>query len=82
MKEDHKPVTARISLEDYAEVERIANKRKMSQAKVIRMLIGVGIEAHKDMEALGIIGIVDLAYYVKEAIKTKASTGRQLTLPL
>ncbi len=82
MKEELRGVSARLSPADFAEIDRISKKRNMSQAKVIRMLIGVGIEAHKDMEKLGIIGIVDLAYYVKEAIRTKASTGRQLTLPI
>lgn len=82
MKNERHAVSARIDVADYAEIQRIAEKRKMTEANVIRMLIGVGIEAHKGMEGIGIIGIVDLAYYVKEAIKTKASTGRQLNLPM
>lgn len=80
-KEEVHAITARILKSDYEQVQRIAKKRKMSEAHVIRMLIGVGAECHKDMEALGLIGIVDLAYYVKEAIKGQAK-GRQLNLPI
>ena len=81
MKEDLHAISARIPDGDFLEVERIANKRKMSQAQVIRMLVGVGIECHKDMEALGLIGVVDLVYYVKEAMKLKGK-GRQMNLPI
>ena len=81
MKDERHAITARIENTDYAEVQRIAKKRKMSEAHVLRMLVGLGLEAHRGAESIGIVGIVDLAYYVKEAIKTKASTGRQLTLP-
>jgi len=81
MKEDTKVISIRIPTRLIDESERIAQKRKMTNAEVMRMCLDIGLQAHKDMESIGIIGVVDLAYYVKEAIKTKVSTGRQLTLP-
>jgi hypothetical protein len=81
MKEELHAVSARIPESDFKEVERIANKRNLSQAHVIRMLVGVGIECHKDMEALGLIGVIDIVYYVKEAMKLGAK-GRQMKLPI
>ena len=80
-KEDLHAVSARIPRSDYDQVRRIAKNRRMFEAQVIRMLIGVGVECHKDMENLGLIGVVDLVYYVKESIKGQAK-GRQLTLPI
>lgn len=80
-KEEVHAITARILKSDYEQVMRISNKRKMSEAQVIRMLIEVGVECHKDMENLGLIGIIDISYYVKEAIKN-LSVGKQLPLPL
>lgn len=74
-------ISSRLPIEDYEQVKRIATKRKMSEAEVIRMLIGVGIECHKDMENIGLIGVVDLVYYVKESMKNQAK-GRQLVLPM
>jgi hypothetical protein len=81
MKEETKAVYIRIPISLVEESERIAKKRNMKSAEVMRMCLDIGLQAHKDMESIGIIGVVDLAYYVKEAIKTKVSTGRQLTLP-
>ncbi len=80
-KEELQGISARIPHTDWLEVNRIADKRKMSQAQVVRMLVGVGIECHKDMESLGLIGVVDFVYYVKEAMKLKGK-GRQLNLPI
>lgn len=81
MKEDLHTISARITGTDFTEVNRIATKRKMSQAQVIRMLVGVGLECHRDMENLGLIGVVDFLYYVKEAMKLKGK-GRQMNLPI
>lgn len=81
MKEEIRAITARIPAQDYAELERIAAKRDINLTQAIRMLLGVGIECHKDMEKLGLIGVVDFVYYVKEAVKSK-STGKQLKLPI
>lgn len=81
MKQELHSITARITTADYKEVQRIAVSRKVSEAEVIRILMRVGVEAHKDMERLGLIGIIDLAYYVKEAIK-RQSAGKQLPLPM
>ena len=80
-KEEIHAISTRIHHADWLEVNRIAAKRKMSQAHVIRMLVGVGVECHKDMEALGLIGVVDLVYFVKEAMKLKGK-GRQMNLPI
>jgi predicted DNA-binding protein len=74
-------ISARLPLSDHEEIVRIAKKRGMTQAQVIRMIIGVGLECHRDMENLGLIGVVDFVYYVKEAMKQKGA-GRQLNLPL
>lgn len=80
-KEELQNISARVSRSDWLEVNRIAEKRKMSQSQVLRMLVGVGLECHKDMESLGLIGVIDMVYYVKEAIKGQ-SKGRQLKLPI
>jgi len=67
-----------------SEVERISLKRDMSQQKVIRMMLDLGIDCHKDMEKLGVVAAVDFAHYVKEALKQKLEKQgkKQLTLPL
>lgn len=80
-KEELQNISARVPHSDWLEVNRIAEKRKMSQSQVLRMLVGVGLECHKDMESLGLIGVIDMVYYVKEAIKGQ-SKGRQLKLPI
>lgn len=80
-KEELHAISARILESDFQEIDRIATRRKMSQAHVIRMLVGVGIECHNDMEKLGLIGVVDFVYFVKEALKNQGK-GRQLNLPI
>lgn len=74
-------ISARIPLADHDEIVRIAKKRGLTHAQVIRMLIGVGVECHKDMETIGLIGVVDFVHYVKEAVKQRGK-GRQLNLPI
>lgn len=74
-------ISARIPLKDAEEIAKIAIARRMTQADVIRMIVGVGLECHKDMEKIGLIGVVDFFYYVKEAMKLKGK-GKQLNLPL
>lgn len=74
-------ISARIPIADHDEIVRIAEKRKLTHAQVIRMIVGVGLECHRDMESLGLIGVVDFVYYVKEAMKQKGK-GRQLNLPI
>ena len=74
-------ISARIPIADHDEIVRISEKRKLTHAQVIRMIVGVGLECHRDMESLGLIGVVDFVYYVKEAMKMKGK-GRQLNLPL
>jgi len=64
-----------VTAEFKAEIERISEKRDMSQQKVMRMLMEVGLDCHKDLERLGIIGTMDFAYYVKEAVKAKLATS-------
>jgi hypothetical protein len=80
-KEELQNISARVPHTDWMEVNRIAEKRKMSQSQVLRMLVGVGLECHKDMENLGLIGVIDMVYYVKQAMKAKAS-GKQMVLPI
>lgn len=74
-------ISARIPIADHDDIVRIATKRNMTHAQVIRMIVGVGLECHRDMESLGLIGVVDFVYYVKEAMKLKGK-GRQLNLPI
>jgi len=81
MKEETRVMSIRIPVSLLNEADRIAEKRKMTQAEVIRMCLNVGLECHKDMEFLGLIGAVDLVYYVRQSIK-KASSGKQLPLPI
>jgi len=65
-----------------AEIERISEKRDMSQQKVMRMMLDLGIECHKDMERVGIVSAVDFAYFVKEALKDRLATGKNKQLNL
>jgi len=81
MKEDMQGITIRLSRSEFAEAQRISAKRNISLNQTLRMLVGVGIECHKDMEKIGLIGVIDMAYYVKQAMASKA-TGKQLVLPL
>lgn len=81
MKEEQMVVSIRYPVRILKEADRIADKRKMSRADVIRMCIEIGVECHKDMELLGLIGAVDLMYYVRQSIK-KAASGKQLPLPI
>lgn len=74
-------INVRIPEELIDEVERIAKLRKMNNSQVYRMLLDLGADCHKDLEKLGIIGVIDLSYYVREAIK-KMGKGNQLNLPI
>lgn len=74
-------ISARIPLADHEEIVRIAKKRGLTHAQVIRMLIGVGVDCYKDMDSIGLIGVVDFVHYVKEAVKSQGK-GRQLKLPI
>lgn len=77
-------VTTTIGLmaEQKSEIERISLKRNMSQQQVMRMMIDLGIECHKDMEKLGLVAAVDFAYYVRQALRQKLDTvgKKQLSL--
>lgn len=57
------------------EIERIAKSRDLSQQKVMRMLIDVGLDCHQEMEKLGVIAAVNFGYYVKESVKRRLSQG-------
>lgn len=78
MEELTKMVAVRVTPSLKAEITRIAQKRKMKEADVIRMLMQAGAEAHADMEKIGLIGVVDFLYFIREAIKEK-SKGKQLS---
>ena len=73
-------VSVRLPKETMENIHRIMKKRKMKQADVFRMCLGLGLDCHKDMEKLGIVGVVDLVYFLREALKEKAA-DRNLTLP-
>jgi hypothetical protein len=81
MKEEFHSITARLPKSDFEEIERIAAKRGLSLNQVVKMLVGVGVECHKDMESVGLIGVVDFLYYVKQSMK-KSKAGKQLILPI
>ena len=77
-----KAISFMVPLEMIEEVERISIKRDAEKAKVYRMLIDLGIQCHKDMEKVGLIGVVDFTHYVKKALeeKFKKSGPKQLNL--
>lgn len=81
VKQEFRSVSVRIPAEQWDEIERISKRRKMSLNKTIVMLANVGAECHKDMERIGVIGLVDMAYYIREKLKERPA-GTQLTLPL
>jgi hypothetical protein len=82
MKPPSKTITTRIPLSITDEIERIAKKRGLSSADVIRMCLDLGVECHKDMEKLGLIGVVDFTYYVTKALRDNLASikGKQLSL--
>lgn len=71
-----------LTAEQKTEIERISVKRDISQQKVIRMMLDLGIDCHKDMERVGIISAVDFAYFVKKALKERLADkgNKQLSL--
>jgi predicted DNA-binding protein len=83
MKPPSKTLTIRIPLTITDEIERIAEKRQLTSAQVVRMCLDLGVECHKDMEKLGLIGVVDFTYYATKALKEQFSNlqGKQLSLP-
>lgn len=83
MKPPSKTLTIRVPLTITDEIEKIAERRKLTSAQVVRMCLDLGVECHKDMEKLGIIEIVDFTYYATKALKEQFSAlqGKQLSLP-
>ena len=80
--QDSKTMTVRVPLILTSEIERIAKKRKITSAHVIRMCLELGVDCHKDMEKLGLIGVVDFTYYVTKALRDNLASikGKQLSL--
>lgn len=70
---DGRVVTIKLPEEMIREVDRIANKRKMSRADVYRMMVDLGLELHRDMEAVGVIAAVDFVYYCRQALREKVA---------
>jgi metal-responsive CopG/Arc/MetJ family transcriptional regulator len=81
MKEKLKKISVNLSEEIVLEIDRICVKRKMTQTQVIRMMMDLGVDCHKDLEKLGLIGIVDFAYYVRESIK-ESSLGKNFRVSI
>lgn len=79
MREEKAVVSAKVPVSIIAEIERIAKKRGLTKSETIKMLLDIGAQCHSDMEKIGVIGVVDAVYYLKEAIKEK-SKGKQLKL--
>jgi predicted DNA-binding protein len=79
---DSKTMTVRVPLTLTAEIERIAKKRKVTSAHVVRMCLELGVDCHKDMEKLGLIGVVDFSYYVTKSLRDSLASikGKQLSL--
>ena len=77
-----KTVTVRVSIALTDEIERIAKKRGLTSPQVIRMCLELGVDCHKDMEKLGLIGVVDFSYYVKKVLNDNLGSikGKQLSL--
>jgi hypothetical protein len=65
-----------------SEIERISLKRDISQQKIMRMMIDLGLELHRDMEKVGVIQAVDFAYYVKQTIKARLAENGNKQLKL
>ena len=82
IKPPSKTLTVRFPLTTTDEIERIAKKRNLNSAQVIRMCLDLGLECHKDMEKLGLIGVVDFTYYVTKALRDSLGSikGKQLSL--
>lgn len=80
---DGKSVTLIIENTAINSIERIAQKRNMTKSEVYRMMIDLGVSLHNDMEKVGIVGLLDFAYYVKKTISEKnaeLSKGKQLRI--
>lgn len=65
------------------QLDRISKKRRMSRLEVIRMMLELGIDCHKDLEKLGIVPVMDFFHFTRKSIKEKGeefSKGKQLNL--
>jgi len=71
-----------IPVEFKEEVERIAHKRDISQQKVYRMMLEVGLSFHKDMEKVGVIAAVDFVYYAKKSMKEILKSKKPIQLEI
>jgi len=71
-----------LTTEMKSEIVRISQKRDISQQKVIRMMIDLGLDCHRDMEKVGLIAAVDFTYYVKQALKKRIEEGGKKQLAL
>ncbi len=80
IRKDGIQISLYITRRQKEEIERIALKRDMSQHHIIRMMLELGIDCHKDLERIGLIKAIDFSYYVKHAVKEKiASNGPKQT---
>jgi hypothetical protein len=77
-----KTVTLRVPIVITEEIERIAKKRGLTPPQVVRMCLELGLDCHKDMERIGLIGVVDFSYYVKKVLSDNLGSikGKQLSL--
>jgi len=84
LKEEEKMKAIHVFLtpEQVAEIDRISVKRKMGKGETLRMLLGVGIDCHKDLESIGVIPIMDYVHFMKKKMKDikKDSDVKQLSL--
>lgn len=78
-----KVITVKLPERIITEIERIAEKRRTTKSEVYRMFLTTGIQAHRDLEAVGRHEEVNFPYFVCSALRGEIGMeGEQLRLPL
>ena len=78
-----KVITVKIPSSMLAEIEGIAKKRDSTKADVYRMMLRLGIQAHHDLESVGMSATVDFVHFVGQALRDKIGlSGEQMRLPM
>lgn len=78
-----KVITVKLPVPILDEIQRIADKRRTTKAEVYRMLLSTGIQAHRDLEAVGRYQEVNFPYFVCSALREQIGlVGEQMRLPM
>lgn len=78
-----KLISLMVDEKQWEEIHRISRRRGRTKSDTVRMMVDLGIDCHRDLEKVGLIPLVDFAYYVKLTVKERIkenSQGKQLNI--